>query len=139
MNADGNRSAIVPLEISLLPDRLALARLPPGAVSPYWARGAFFAVLGSAADVTVICDEAAVPSGIESRGGFRCLRIASPSEAPSAGLIEAAVRPLADAAINVFAQSTWETAFILVNEANLEAAISALRAAGHTVKDNPGA
>ena len=125
----------MPLEFELLPDRLALARLPPGAVSPYWARGGFFAVLGSAADLTVICDQAAVPSGIEQRGGFRCLRIAGHLAPPLAGAIEAALRPLTEAAIDVFVQSTWEAAFILVNEVDLSAAVAALRAAGHGVDE----
>ena len=123
------------LALELLPDRLAMARLPPGAVSPYWARGAFFAVLGSATDLTVICDESAVPSQVESRDGFRCLRVRGQFEPASAGVVAAVARPLADAGISVFVQSTWETAFILVNEADLATAQRVLLEAGHAVVD----
>jgi hypothetical protein len=121
------------LELRLYEGRYALARLPPESGVPPWIEGAFTAVLRSSQGLTACCHESAVPPGVEAQGGFRCLEIAGPFELASVGVVAAATGPLAAAGINLFAFSTWETDFILVPVDRLDAAIGALRAAGHTM------
>jgi hypothetical protein len=43
--------------------------------------------------------------------------------------------PLGEAAISIFAVSTFDTDYVLVREHALSAAIAALRAAGHEVRE----
>jgi hypothetical protein len=119
------------LELTLVEGRYALAQLPPGSASPPWACGRFVAVIFSSHGVTVVCEENAVPAAVTKRNGFCCLQIAGVFEISSVGVVAAAVRPLAEAGISLFVQSTWETDFILVQEADLPCAIRALIEAGH--------
>jgi hypothetical protein len=49
------------------------------------------------------------------------------------GVIASLAGPLAAAAIPVFALSTFDTDYLLVPEDRIEAAVEALRAAGHRI------
>lgn len=131
------RSMVVQLELKLCDGRYALARLPPGSAVPPWAEGEFTAVLRSPQGLTVCCRESAVPPGVEAQNGFRCFEIAGPFELASIGVVAAVAGPLAAAGISLFVFSTWETDFILVPVDRHDAAIGALKAAGHTVLAAP--
>ena len=48
-------------------------------------------------------------------------------------MLSALATPLANAGIPIFAISTYDTDYVLVREPQLDAALAALRAAGHTV------
>jgi hypothetical protein len=108
-----------------------LAQLPPGSVAPAWVRGCFAAVIFSSHGMTVVCEESAVPAGVTTQSGFRCLQIVGVFEISSVGVVAAVVRPLAEAGISLFVHSTWETDFILVPDADLPVAIRTLIEAGH--------
>jgi uncharacterized protein len=48
-------------------------------------------------------------------------------------VLESVARPLADAAISIFAIATYNTDYVLVKADNVERATAALRAAGHRI------
>jgi hypothetical protein len=54
----------------------------------------------------------------------------------SIGVVAAAVQPLASAGIGLFAYSTWETDYILIQQADLQLALSSLTQAGHKVRQS---
>ncbi|HXP73639.1 MAG TPA: ACT domain-containing protein [Stellaceae bacterium] len=125
---------VLHLEFNLLDGRLALTQLPPGSAAPVWARGQFVSITQSPEGISVVSDEAAVPADLKTRGGFRCLEIAGAFELSSVGVLAAAVQPLSEAGVSLFAYSTWETDYILVHGDDLHRATAALTKAGHKVR-----
>lgn len=123
------------LTLDLLPETFAIARLQPGSPVPAWAQGGVFvSVTRTPAEVSIVCAEASVPAEVEARRTFRCLRVLGPIEFGEIGVLEALARPLARAAIGIFALSTYDTDYLLFEHVDLEAALLALTRAGHTVR-----
>jgi hypothetical protein len=126
------------LALEVLPGELAVARLEPGAALPEWARpdgGALHAVVHSAGEVSVVCAAARVPGDVRGESGWRALRVAGPLDLALTGVLAAIAVPLADAGVSIFAVSTFDTDYVLVRADRLDAAVEALRAAGHRVGD----
>ena len=125
------------LELIVHDGRYALAHLPAEVLFPDWARGEFAAVLRSRRRTTVVCEAGAVPADIAAQAGFRCLEIGGEFELDSVGVLAAVVQPLAAAGISVFGYSSWDTDHVLIQDADLELALSVLAEAGHSVRDGP--
>ncbi|HSB36231.1 MAG TPA: ACT domain-containing protein [Thermoanaerobaculia bacterium] len=121
--------------LTLLPGRLAICRLHPEAALPAWAEGgAFCSVTRTKDELSVVCEEAAVPEGITANRGWRMLKLLGPVPFEETGILAALASPLASAELSIFAISTYETDYVLVKEESVEAALRALRGAGHKVE-----
>jgi uncharacterized protein len=122
------------LDLTVLPDVLALCRLPGGAAAPHWLDGEVFAsVTRTPEETSVVCRAAIVPPGIRAEGGWRALRVAGPLDFALTGVLLSLLGPLAAAGVSVFALSTFDTDVVLVREAALDDALAALADAGHRV------
>lgn len=118
----------------LHPDRYAIARLDPDRPIPEWARqGPFVTISKTRAETSIVCPEAACPPDVRHVKGRRLLEFSGPIPFETTGVLDAVLAPLARAAISVFVLSTFDTDYIMVTEDTLDAAIGALRAAGHTI------
>jgi hypothetical protein len=117
----------------LLPERLAICRLAPDAPLPAWPRGAFVSIARTPDELSIVCDERCVPAGVRNAPGRRALGIAGTVDFATIGVIAGLTRPLADAGVSVFVVSTYDTDWVLVQEADLETAIRVLRSCGHAV------
>jgi hypothetical protein len=126
------------LEIRLLDESFALARLPRGSAVPDQPHSPFVAVIHAAEGISVVCPESTVPAGAESRGGFRCFEVTGAFDLESVGVVAAIAQPLAEAGVSLFAYSTWQTDYILVSETDLDTALAALRKVGHHVAEGEG-
>ena len=121
--------------LSMLPGRFAIARLDPGAEVPPWAwSGAFASVSRTATELSIVCQEANIPEGVEANRGWRALVVAGPMELSIVGVLASIASPLAGAGIALFAVSTFETDMILGKEQEAAKAVEALRTAGHDVE-----
>lgn len=125
-----------PLTLQVLGTRLAVCRLPGGSPLPAWARGEFVAVVNTAHETSVVCDEAVVPTEVQSQPGWAALMVAGPLDFSLTGVLAAIAVPLADAGVPIFAVSTFDTDYVLVPADRLDDAVGALRHAGHIV-DSP--
>jgi hypothetical protein len=67
--------------------------------------------------------------------GWRILEVAGPLDLALTGVLAAIAAPLADAGVPVFPIATHDTDWVLVPGAQLGAAVTALRGAGHDVVD----
>jgi hypothetical protein len=120
--------------LELLPGTFAVAQLGADSEIPAWAReGALVSVTRTGAELSIVCADASVPSGLKAVRGFRCLRVQGPLDFAETGVLESLARPLAQADISIFALSTYDTDYLLVAEDDLEAGLSALLEAGHAV------
>lgn len=122
------------LRLSVRPGRFAVARLPARASLPKWAAsGRFRSVTRTESELSVVCPEGRVPAGVRRESGFRCLEVEGPFEFDAVGVLASLAAPLARAGVPILAISTFDTDYLLVKEAHLDAARRALEGAGHVV------
>ncbi len=122
------------LTLSLLPDTFAVCRLPAGVVLPTWAMaGSFYAITRTAQELSLVCAQEQVPAGVTCQPGWRCLQVAGPLDFALTGVLASLAQPLAAAGISIFALSTFDTDYLLIQGEALGAARAALRNAGHTL------
>lgn len=122
------------LELTVLPDRLGVARLDAREALPSWAlEGPFFSITRTGRELSLVCREAGVPPDVRAESAFRALEVSGPLDLALTGILSSLLEPLAEARISVFAISTYDTDYVLVREADLERAVRALRQAGHRI------
>lgn len=120
--------------LHVLDGTLAVCRLPAGSPTPPWAaQGAVVAVVATAHETSVVCDESVVPADVRCHGGWVALAVAGPLDFGLTGVLAAIAVPLAAAGVSIFAISTFDTDVVLVPTERLSDAVDALRRAGHTV------
>jgi hypothetical protein len=122
------------LELSLLPERFAISRLAADSPLPAWAtQGPFFSVTRTSDELSLVTEFSRVPVSIQSRPGWRVLKVHGPFVLSEIGVLAALATPLAEAKISLFAVSTFDTDYLLVASETLSAGIAALERAGHIV------
>ncbi|AUN30866.1 ACT domain-containing protein [Niveispirillum cyanobacteriorum] len=122
------------LPLTLLPDHLAVCRLAPDAPLPAWAAGpGFVSITRTDEELSIVVCQGRVPGDVAAVGPWRALKVQGPLDFALTGILAALTAPLADAGISLFAIATYDTDYILVRAETLEAAITALTAAGHRV------
>jgi hypothetical protein len=115
-----------------LPGAYAVCRLDPDAPLPDLpSRAPFVSVTRTAEELSIVCAEDAVPAGAAAQTGWRGLKVAGPLDFELTGVAAALTTPLADAGVSVLPVATYDTDYLFVRE--LDRAIAALEAAGHTV------
>ena len=119
--------------LDVLPGTLAVCRLDGNAGVPDWASGTITSITRTADELSIVCSQDNVPENITSEPGWRCLRVAGPLEFSMVGVIASLTGILATANISVFVVSTFDSDLVLVKQADLEAAIESLTAAGHAI------
>jgi len=104
---------------------------------PSWASaGDFFSVTRTSEELSVVCLANQVPSSLTAETGWRALKVHGPFALSEIGVLAALAAALAHAKVSLFAISTFSTDYLLVSDKNLNAAVAALRAAGHSVMDD---
>lgn len=117
-----------------LPTRFAIARLPPDAAWPKWASsGEFSSLTRTLNELSVVCEAAAVPDGVEAERGWRALEVQGPLDFSEVGILASLALPLKDAGISIFSVSTYDTDYVLVRDGDLETAVAVLEGAGWAV------
>jgi hypothetical protein len=90
-----------------------------------------FCITRTADELSVVCAEEHVPSGVQAEDGWNCIQLQGPFPFEMTGVLTSILNPLAAAGIGVFAMSTFDTDYVLVKADRLQAAQDALRLAGH--------
>ena len=131
MNAPVTRPS---LRMRLLADRYAVAQLEPDNALPAWwpATGLRHATWADD-ELSLVCDEACVPDDVRCQRGWRALKLQGPFPFELTGILLAVLQPLADAGVGIFAVSTYNTDYVMVQQDALDASLAALRAHGHVI------
>jgi hypothetical protein len=123
-----------PLRLEIVPGTYAVCRLDPREPLPSWADASpFVSVTRTEAEISVVCPEIAVPAGVRSERGWRCLRVVGPLGFGMTGVLASLAVPLASSGVSIFVVSTYDTDYLLVQERDLGRAVDALERAGHAV------
>jgi hypothetical protein len=117
------------LTLSLLPETLAVARLPAGTALPGWIdwTDPFVTVSRTRDELSVVCPEARVPAEAQAERGWRGFKVEGPLDFALTGILARLAAPLADAGISIFAISTFDTDYLLVRSGDLDAATAVLQ------------
>jgi len=103
---------------------------------PAWAaNGNVYSVMRTPEELSIVCAEDSVPAGVRSEGGWIALKLEGPFPFAMTGVLTSFTVPLAEAAISLFALSTFNTDYVLVKHQQFDAALQALARAGHTLAD----
>ena len=114
-----------------------MVRLAADSPLPLWATDAeFFSATRTSDELSIVCPAARVPDRTVAEKGWRVLKVKGPFALSEVGVLAALSASLAAAKVSLFAISTFDTDYVLVTEKQLDAAIAALRSAGHRVQQS---
>ena len=122
------------LELKLLPEKWAVARLPARAALPAWATtDYFFSITRTPDELSIVLPDHHIPDGALAERDWRALQVAGSLDFDLVGVLAALAGPLADAGVSIFVISTYDTDYLLVKVSQLPRALTALHAAGHII------
>ncbi|GLZ40142.1 ACT domain-containing protein [Actinokineospora sp. NBRC 105648] len=123
------------LVIDVVAGDYAVTRFDPGtavAADLFTAPG-LVSVTSTPAELSVVAPTSHAPGGGRTELGWRLLTVRGPLEFTLTGIMASLAGSLAAAGVSLFALSTFDTDHILVHDADLTRAVTALREAGHEV------
>jgi hypothetical protein len=124
------------MRLTVLPGALAVCRLQDGAPLPAPPAGAgLWSLTRRPGEVSLVCAVADAPQGAVVEAGWRALVVDGVLDFSMVGVLAGLSGALAEAGVSIVALSTYDTDVLLVREASLADAATALTAAGHTVTD----
>ena len=121
------------LKFRWLPDGpYAIVRLAPGSAAPEWAtKGEFTSISRSAEELSVVCPAGNLPHEVSTQHQWICLKLEGPFPFSMTGVLLSFIEPLSSRGIPIFAVSTFDTDYVLIQEEFMGAALSILDEAGH--------
>jgi len=135
MSTNSTRGQRHSLKFRSLRELYAIVRLEPDAPIPDWAaQGEFTSISRSADELSIVCAATDIPSSIRDPQRWICLKLEGPFPFSLTGILLSFIQPLSDNAIPIFAVSTYDTDYVLIQEEFSEKALSILQQAGHEFK-----
>jgi len=128
------------MDLRVLPESLSVCRLPADSAWPVPAGGGFFSATRTGDELSIVCASDEVPDApnVRVEPDWRALEVLGPLDFSLVGILASLTAPLAAAAVSIFAVSTYDTDYVLVQGDMLQRAIDALREAGHQVDSRAG-
>lgn len=109
-----------------------IVRLAAGAATPEWAgKGEFSSVTRSADELSIVCRADNLPPDVRSPHRWICLKLEGPFPFNLTGVLLSFIEPLSLKGIPIFAVSTYDTDYVLIQEEFAGAALDVLQQAGH--------
>lgn len=119
------------LKFRQLPGFYAIARQPSNAPVPDWAtKGDFTSITRTADELSIVCAADLVPKDIDPGLRWICLKLEGPFPFSQTGVLLSFIEPLSNNGVPIFAISTYDTDYVLIQE-EFEGAIRLLEEAGH--------
>lgn len=116
----------------------AIVRLAPDAGVPEWAGGGEFTSITRTGDeLSIVCPIENLPSDASSLPRWICLKLQGPFPFSQTGVLLSFIEPLSSKGIPIFAISTFDTDYVLVQEEWVGAALAELESAGHELLPGP--
>lgn len=110
----------------------AVVRLAPDATIPEWAyNGEFTSVTRTPEELSMVCPLESLPADVRSSYRWTCLKLEGPFPFSQTGVLLSFIKPLSDNCVPLFAISTYDTDYVLIQEEWSCRAIDFLQQAGH--------
>jgi len=120
------------LKFRRLPGLYAIVRFPPETTIPQWATiGGFTSITRTADELSVVCPIENLPTEVDSQPRWICLKLEGPFAFSQTGILLSFIEPLSYRNVPIFAISTYDTDYVLVQEEHSQSAFDALIATGH--------
>jgi len=120
------------LKFRPLPGFYAIVRLAHDAAIPEWAtKGEFTSVTRTADELSIVCPAENLPPDLSSPHRWICLKLEGPFAFSETGVLASFIEPLSASGVPIFAISTYDTDYVLVQEEFAEKAVDALGKGGH--------
>ena len=91
----------------------------------------FYSLSNSQEEMSLVCPEQILIQSENNSPNWKCLKVAGPLDLNLTGILAGLSDTLAKAKISIFAISTFETDYVLIQKQVLETAKSALKSAGY--------
>jgi hypothetical protein len=122
----------IELRFRRLPGQFAITRLAANSPVPAWALSGVFSSLTRTRDeLSVVCAAENVVPGAASQSGWICFKLEGPFPFSQTGILAAFINPLSHNGVPIFAISTFDTDYVLIQDRFLGVAEDLLRNAGH--------
>ena len=123
------------LKFRRLSGSYAIIRLAPDAPVPAWvATGEFTSITRTSEELSIVCAAENLPPDVHSPHRWICLKLEGPFPFSLTGVLLAFIEPLSSNGIPIFAVSTFDTDYVLVQEEFAGLTLDALRHAGHELQ-----
>jgi len=110
----------------------AVVRLTHDSPIPGWAaQGEFTSITRTRDELSIVCPTGNLPPDVQSTHRWICLKLEGPFPFSLTGVLLSFIEPLSTNGIPIFAISTYDTDYVLIQEEYAGAAISFLQQAGH--------
>ena len=120
------------LKFRKLSGAYAIVRLAPDASVPVWAaKGEFTSITRTADELSIVCLADNLPRDVDSQLRWICLKLQGPFPFSQTGVLLSFIEPLSSKGIPIFAISTYDTDYVLMQEEFVDASLSILDEAGH--------
>lgn len=120
-----------PLQLEVLPGRLAIHRFDPAEPVPEAVLASpFFNVCRTGEELSIVCGEDVVLKSPQSEAGWSGIKVIGPLDFSLTGILAHLAGLLAGAGISLFAFSTFDTDYLLVKTERLALAVEALKKGG---------
>lgn len=120
------------LSFRLLPGLYAIVRLAPTSPIPDWAtKGDFTSITRSADELSIVCPADNLPPDVHSPHHWICLKLEGPFPFSMTGVLLSFIEPLSSNGVPIFAISTYDTDYVLIQKEFSGTALEFLQRAGH--------
>jgi hypothetical protein len=125
------------LKFRMLLGPYAIVRLAPDTPVPEWVTsGEFTSVTRTADELSIVCPAHNLPADnlpadVHSQHHWFCFKLEGPFPFSQTGVLLSFIEPLSNNGVPIFAISTYDTDYVLVQEEFIGATEQFLRAAGH--------
>lgn len=120
------------LKFRQLKDTYIILRFAPESVVPDWSmNGEFASITRTGQELSIVCPIRNVPEEMKKDPRWVCFRLEGPFPFSQTGVLLSFIEPLSSNGMPIFAISTYDTDYVMVQEKFAASALAALRKAGH--------
>ena len=120
------------LKFRRLTSIFAVVQLAADAPVPEWStRGEFTSISRTPDELSIVCQIENLPADLSPQHRWICLKLEGPFPFSQTGVLLSFIDPLSSKGIPIFAISTYDTDYVLIQEEWSAAAITELQRAGH--------
>ncbi len=126
MNALNEHSIILEIQ----PQHLGVCQLEANSPTPAWLKiekDKFISITYTANELSIVCDDSLIPQDIKVQRDWRMFKIKGQLDFALVGILKQVISPLADHGISIYAISTFDTDYVLVQSKDFGPCIEVLK------------